>query len=610
MKRVFLSVLFLLIVGVPTAAYAISAKIYVNALDENGNLPPTAVPVATSYGGVDVPTPNRDLDIYLDLQKAVTDPSRYCSSTDQTSLPKKTCSCSSSTGPCTVIVATPIPDGDYPPLCGTGSNPACVLNVIGGFAEATVLINKNKIALSTSITTITNLGGTFRYIGSVSPATIVFETSNNFALPTGVWTTASKGGFKCKKNTTTTKYDAAACSLSSCSIQGTCTGTTPNTCTLCRSFGYTDEGYVTRLDPADPNSNLPASGVTVTMNSDVIFKGTTSTSTDATIDRAKEAIGSGNLLCPASTPACLTYTVPDTFNVEDGHFYLGSTQTENTPCEPLTVNLPNPPGQTTIAFTCAAKETKKATVTFANVLPDDLIFLPATSTTVSASDPAVLQIYLQADLPIDVQPIDPSAQLDPPITGQPTGFFVGGENNDFNVNSMGTRHAVALSTPSVNVCTLPAFDNTDPPDPKPLVFLSVAGSEFTPLVASGGPFLDPDGICVGQVFDFDIPYIVETIPCSSADPTCVACNGDRACLEDAKRKTCLANPVATLIIADVTQVFGNYSVDPAKGKKKTYTVVPECTKDSTGKVTCTVTAPVGGSQIVNCCPKGKNDCGN
>ena len=58
-----------------------------------------------------------------------------------------------------------------------------------------------------------------------------------------------------------------------------------------------------------------------------------------------------------------------------------------------------------------------------------------------------------------------------------------------------------------------SFDLTDPLNPIPLVFLRVAGSEFTPLTGVVGTFGTP---CVGQVFDFSIPDIVATIP--GADP--------------------------------------------------------------------------------------------
>jgi len=560
MKRVFLSVLFLLIAGVPTAAYAINAQIYVNTTNVLPVTADVATPAATTIlcGSLAVPpTPGP---------------------------------------PCSVTVTTTIADGYYPSTCNPLVTPnTCLLHVIGGFAEATVQTNATTIGASTSITTITNLGGTFRYIGPVVPttgATIVFVTSNTFALPANVWSNTSstvlKGGFKCKKSSTTpvTYGPGGTCSLSTSNVQS-------GSCTQCRSFGYTDEGYVTRPElDSDGNviGNLPAGDVAVTMTSDVIFQKASATTTTKT-----EVVG-GKI----TTGGSLSYTVPNSSNVEDGHFYLGNSQSENIPCEPLMSG-------TASADLCASNETKRATLTFANVQPNDLMFLPATSTTVSASDPAVLQIFLQAHMPIDVQPIDPSAQLDPPIT-EPTGFFVGGENNDFNVGSSGERQVAVLSTPKVNACDLKAFDITTDP-PTPLVFLSVAGSGFVPLISSD-PILDlkdfnGDAICDGRVFHFSIPEIVYGFVAD--DGTVV--EGIPGSTVDAKRLACLANPVATLIIADVTQVFGYESGTTAKGKKKTYTVVPECTKDKLGNVTCTVTAPVGGSQIVNCCPKNIPGCG-
>src|SRR3990172_3741867 len=212
MKRVFLAVLFLLVVaGVPTAAYAIKAEIYVTAPGFNSGdrtLVAQTVEVATPLAGDNLA-------------------SSSCSIPNQ-----RTCSCSSSTGPCTVTVTTPIPASDLTPLS----------ILPGAFAEATVQTNKNTIGTSTSVTTFINVSGTFRYIGPAPAegdpgATIEFVTSNTFALPTGVWTTASKGGFKCKRTTSTTvnptTYVPASCTLSSSTVQS-------GTCTLCRAFCYTD----------------------------------------------------------------------------------------------------------------------------------------------------------------------------------------------------------------------------------------------------------------------------------------------------------------------------------------------------------------------------------
>src|SRR3972149_5269885 len=115
------------------------------------------------------------------------------------------------TAPCSVTVTTTIADGNYPIGCIVGTD--CLLNLIGGFAEATVQTNQTTIGASTSITTITNISGTFRYLGP-APGAIVFVTSNKFALRSGVWTTASRGAFKCKKSTTTPPvYNPASCSL-------------------------------------------------------------------------------------------------------------------------------------------------------------------------------------------------------------------------------------------------------------------------------------------------------------------------------------------------------------------------------------------------------------
>ena len=520
MKRFILWNLFLLMIAVvPTAAYAIDAQITAPASDGT-------VTVAVTFPGVATPAAG-----------------------DPLILPDGT-TCTQA--PCSMNVRTPIPDGNYPSGCDPLTPGSCLLNVIGAYAEATVQTNATTIGASTSISNVTNISGTFQYIGSFPGATIGITTNNRFALPSGVWTTVGKGGFKCKNFP---PYNPASCTLSSSTVQS-------GTCTLCRAFGYTDEGYITRPDPLDPNSNLPANGVTVTMTSNAIFEDTTG------VQRRTEPIGGS-----------LTYTVPDfSVNVEDGHFYLGSTQTENIACEPLKTASGS-------AFTCGNNETKTATLLFTNVQPNDLILLPATSTTVTASDPAVLQIYLQADMPIDVQPLDPV--FDPNLYGG-LGGWKGGENNDFDVNSNGQKQVAVFSTPNVDACAIQPYDATTVP-PTPLVFLSVAGSDLTPLISALGQVLvtNPDltTTCIGQNFQFSIPDIAATIPGSTTAE---------------KHDACLANPSATLFIANVTQVSG-YSVTTTKGgKKSTYTVLPECTKDKQGNVTCTVTGKVGGAQIINC----------
>jgi hypothetical protein len=518
MKRFILSMLSLVVIAsVPTAAFAINATITVN-----GTVAATFPDLATPAAG-----------------------DTLCSA-----------------APCSVNVRTPIADANYPIGCTVGTN--CLLNILGAYAEATVQTNAATIGASSSITTITNISGTIRYIGPAVPttgATIEIVTSNKFALPSGVWTTVSKGGFKCKN---VPPYSASTCSLSSSTVQS-------GTCTLCRAFGYTDEGYVTRPDPLT-GGNLPANGVTVTMTSNAIFEDT------AVVQRRTEAVGGS-----------LSYTVPVfSVNVEDGHFYLGDTQKENIACEPLK-------DSSNVAFTCGSNETKTATLTFTNVQPNDLILMPATSTTVSASDPAVLQISLQADIPIDVQPIDPV--FDPGLYSG-VGGYKGGENNDFNVNSGGQKQVAVFSTPNVDACLIEPYDLSDPQNPVPLVFVSVAGSDFTPLDSALGP-ITVGTTCIGQNFQFSIPDIVATIP----TPNAVDPNNPTL---DELQAACLANPTATVIIAGVTQVSG-YSVTTAKGgKKSTYTVAPECTKDSKGNVTCTVTGTVGGAQVIKCAtPSGQ-----
>jgi hypothetical protein len=523
MRKLTLSILFLLIIaGVPPAADAVQIQIKVN-----GVVVFTSAPVAT---------------------------------------PGNTATLCAA-APCTVTATTPIPAGTY----------GGVLNVLtGASATAKVTTNKTTIATSSSVTNSLNVIGTFKYTGALVPGSIVFTTSNEFALKSGAWTTNSTTSTTnqasiCKKNTSGV-YVAASCTLSSAKLND-------GTCTLCRAPGFTEEGYVTKPDPEDPLvGSVPAGGAIVNMTSSMIFK-----KTDLTTG-ATEQVGS-----------MLSYTIPPTLTFEDAHFYVGTSSSELVPCEPL---------KTTggLAFSCASNETKEGVIAFLNLPAQATVFLPATSTDFTTSDPGILAILLNTHIPIDFQPLSDVA-FNPDKYGVGVGGFEGGNNNDFNVGSSGTRQVVALSTPTIDACAFEPFDLTDPVNPIPLVFLSVAGSDPTATIASD-PVLDlkdfdGDTFCDGRVFHFSIPDIVATIP----TPNAVDPNNPTP---EELRAACIANPSATLIVADVTQV-SEYEITTATGKggakKATYSVPPECTTETVGGikvVTCTVNAELGGSQIIKC----------
>lgn len=464
-----------------------------------------------------------------------------------------------SVAPCTFTVRATIADGTY------GS----AVNTVGAYVEAKVVTNAKSatdtsfagaIAASTSITTIINVTGQFRYVGSTA-GTIDLETSHLFPLRTGVWNTAGRGGSKCAKQTTG-KYAGSSCTNSSSTVES-------GSCTFCRAYGFTDEGYVTRSG-AD-GSQLPAGDVTITMKSQVGFYNASSPTTLI----KTELIGGANPTNPPSANGGnLTWFIdPNSNLVEDGHFYLGTSLTETVPCEPLT-------GSTSL--NCHASERKTSRLTFANLQPNDLVSLPVTSTDVGAADLGILNISLKANIPIDVHPIDPVANSN--TETQVTNPLLGGTNNDWKpTNTSGNRHVLALNTfnadgsPNVDVCAI-----TD-------ASLTVAGSQPAPARGSA-PYLASDGVtCIGRQFEFDYGDVNPTIP--GAD----------------KLQTCFANPTATLLISGVP-LTSSYTVTAGSkkgGPKRSGAYVPpdsaNCSTDTEGNVTCNFDAEVGGTQIIKCC---------
>jgi hypothetical protein len=230
---------------------------------------------------------------------------------------------------------------------------------------------------------------------------------------------------------------------------------------------------------------------------------------------------------------------------------------------------------------CHASERKTSRLTFANLQPNDLVSLPVTSTDVGAADPAILAINLQANMPIDVQPIDPVLNSDSETMN--SNPIIGGANNDFNVNSTGKRQVLALNTYKSDGTTL----NVDAcAFAKEKVSLTVAGSNPPAPAESGAPYLASNGTCLGQIFTFDYSNITPRIP------------------GDDKQASCLANPTATLLVSGVPLSSEYEVVAGKKGSPKKASYTPpdsaNCTSEG-GVVTCQINAEVGGSQVVRCC---------
>jgi hypothetical protein len=327
-----------------------------------------------------------------------------------------------------------------------------------------------------------------------------------------------------------------------------------NDCTLCRSYGFTDTGYVLRKDLATGTWTKPASGVIVTMTSDVAFKNTANTATKT------EPVG-----------GALTTTIPTGSLAENGRFYINLQQNELVPCEPF-------------LEPCANSEKKSSTIRFQNMQVNDQVNFPATSTDLATSDLGVLTAQLhKVEVPIDVQPIDPVPDPNHP------GFFLPGTNNDWG-QSQGSVQVLALSTPSteeagvvvpgVDVCSIVPFDGTTP-----LGFLSVAGSALVPFTSVNQ--YSVDGVCIGLRFQFDKGAILATIDGNTSAE---------------KQETCAASPIATLILQEAVTLQTTYTLAPAQGSGRNASYEPgsdDCAVDGT-TVTCQVSAPITGSQFIKC----------
>ena len=422
----------------------------------------------------------------------------------------------------------------------------------GAKGEAKIETNATTINTSATINNTLNVVGTFRML---VPGELRIVTSSDFNLRDGTTTTLSGGGTwqalgrgasKCEKTTDTGPYQNSLCVISDNSVDS---ANSSNDCTLCRSYGYTDSGHVLRPQLVNGSNiwQLPASGVQVTMTSDVQFKNSA-----GTVVRT-EPLGAQGQIGP--------YTIPAGSVAENGRFYINLSQNELFPCEPF-------------GEPCQNSERKSSTLKFTGMVANDQVVLPPTSTDVAGTELGFVQAQLERiEIPIDLQPIDPIPDPNNP------GFFLPGTNNDSGQgNSQGNLQVLALNTPQVNTCLIVPFDGQTPS-----AKLSVAGSDLVPFTSVSQHLVN--GVCIGLKFVFDRGAINDGIAGTT---------------DAEKLQSCFAHPIATLLIDEAVTVQTGYSVVPARGGRPgSYQPDPGCTLEGT-QVTCEVSAQVIGSQFVRC----------
>lgn len=509
--------------GLPTAAHALNVEFFVNGASV------LRVPPAS-------PLPNE-----------VATPSRT------------EALCGLATGPCTgangKLVTVPIAPNTY----------GGVLQILpGARGEAKIETNAQTINASTTINNTLNVVGTFRML---VPGELRIVVSSDFNLRDGTntslsgggtWQALGKGASKCEKTTATGPYQNSFCVISDATVDS---ANDSNDCTLCRSYGYTDSGHVLRPQLVNGANvwQTPASGVQVTMTSNVQFKNSA-----GTIIRT-EPLGVTNLP-PNLTPGQIgPVTIPPGTTTESGRFYVSLSQTELFPCEPF-------------GEPCQNSERKNSTLKFTGMLANDQVVLPATSTDVAGTEfGVVLAQTNKQEVPIDLQPIDPVADPAHP------GFFLGGVNNDSGQgNSQGNLQVVAFETPEVQTCDIVPFNGQTP-----MATLSVAGSPPVPFTNVSQYSIN--GVCVGLKFTFDRGAINDAILGNT---------------DAAKLQTCMSNPIATLVIDDSWTVNTEYELVVPRRTANYASEEPGCnvvTEGTITKVVCrNVSVQVFGSQGVKC----------
>ena len=456
------------------------------------------------------------------------------------------------TAPCTgvkgYLVTVPIVAGTYGGL----------QILAGARGEAKIETSATTINTSATINNTLNVVGTFRM--SV-PGQLRIVTSSDFNLRDGTttslngggtWQALGRGASKCEKTSSTGPYQNSLCVISDATVDS---ANYANDCTLCRSYGYTDTGHVLRPDGSNI-WQLPATGVVVTMTSDVKF-----------LNAAGTVIRTEPLGLQNPTPGQISYTIPPGSLTENGRFYINLSQNELVPCEPF-------------GEPCQNSERKSSTLRFANMQgwPSWQVVLPATSTDVAGTELGVVLAQTdKQEIPIDLQPIDPVADPANP------GFFLGGDNNDSGQgNSQGNLQVVAFETPRVKTCEIVPFDG-----PTPMATLSVAGSPPVPFTDVSQYSIQ--GVCVGLKFTFDRGAINDAIL------------GDT---DADKLQTCMSNPIATLVIDDSWTVDTEYELVVPRRTANYASEEPGCNVVTVGtitKVVCSnVSVQVFGSQGVKC----------
>ena len=438
-----------------------------------------------AVGGV--PTAAQALDITFKVNNAPITITGLVQPVNTPGTSEDICSLAPCTGSKGKVVTLNIPAGLY------GAAPNQLQVLAGARAEAKIETNATKIGdssttiASTSIINTLNVVGTFRYVSTgtpVNPGKIEIVVSSDFNLRSGTtttlngggtWQALGKGASKCEKtsSSTTAPYQNSLCAISDTTVDS---ANYANDCTLCRSYNFTDTGYLLRFDSTTNAWTKAAEGAKVTMSSDVTFKNHPTTPTATRIEPIGGALSVGPIVG----------SLPD-----NGRFFITTQQNDLIPCEPF-------------LEPCANTERKSTKLVFEGMQPNDQVNLPATSTDISSSDDGVLKGYMaKIEIPIDLQPIDPVCDS--------AGFCVPGSNNDWG-QSEGNVQVLALRTPQVDTCQIVPFDGQ-----RPLAFLSLSSSPLEPAIDAQQHFVN--GVCVGLKLRFDrsnINDVIDQATCSAS----------------------------------------------------------------------------------------------
>src|SRR5688572_1333934 len=279
------------------------------------------VPLILAVGGLPTPAHALNVEFFVNGASVLRVPAANAIPNDvATPSPTATICPPNTTAPCTGtkgnVTTVAIPSNTY----------GGVLQVLAG-AQGQAKVETNALTINTSatITNSLNVVGSFRML---VPGELKIVVTSDFNLRSGTgtppgttlsnggtWQALGKGASKCEKTTSTGPYQNSLCAISDTTLDS---ANSSNDCTLCRSYGFTDTGYVLRFNPATNGWTLPASDVIVRMSSDVTFRNVANTATK------NEPIG-----------GVLQTTIPTGSLVENGRFYINLQQNELVPCEPF-----------------------------------------------------------------------------------------------------------------------------------------------------------------------------------------------------------------------------------------------------------------------------------